>query len=216
MFQHTAARRRLEILCDIWLYRHGFNTQPPEGGWPLIYLVPKMKAKFQHTAARRRLGVCLKNPTTSTGFQHTAARRRLAACSILIRAVKSCFNTQPPEGGWWRWRGMPVCHPSFNTQPPEGGWWRWRGMPVCHPSFNTQPPEGGWLYYLLNYLFFLVSTHSRPKAAGSDADASVLSSSEFQHTAARRRLALTSATIYISVSGFNTQPPEGGWPELPN
>ena len=36
-------------------------------------------------------------------------------------------------------------------------------------SFNTQPPEGGWE---ILYRFFVidvnVSTHSRPKAAGSD------------------------------------------------
>ena len=35
---------------------------------------------------------------------------------------KSCFNTQPPEGGWIDRRFIfrrAVC---FNTQPPEGGW----------------------------------------------------------------------------------------------
>ena len=33
----------------------------------------------------------------------------------------------------------------FNTQPPEGGWFR--AVPKCPISdrFNTQPPEGGWL-----------------------------------------------------------------------
>ena len=33
-------------------------------------------------------------------------------------------------------------------------------------GFNTQPPEGGWLIPLLSILWMLVSTHSRPKAAG--------------------------------------------------
>ena len=58
---------------------------------------------------------------------------------------------------------------SFNTQPPEGGW----ALSPCkpHPSpcgFNTQPPEGGWL--------------SRKAPLSIDM--------QFQHTAARRRLAL--------------------------
>ena len=34
-------------------------------------------------------------------------------------------------------------------------------------GFNTQPPEGGWkLVVLDNTILHLVSTHSRPKAAG--------------------------------------------------
>ena len=56
---------------------------------------------------------------------------------------------------------------SFNTQPPEGGW---DGCGHCLPRanrFNTQPPEGGWAEYLAaQYKMSVVSTHSRPKAAG--------------------------------------------------
>ena len=33
--------------------------------------------------------------------------------------------------------------------------------------FNTQPPEGGWFYGETIVEGFLVSTHSRPKAAGA-------------------------------------------------
>ncbi|EFC52298.1 hypothetical protein NEISUBOT_04400, partial [Neisseria subflava NJ9703] len=32
-------------------------------------------------------------------FQHTAARRRLLSMSC-YRLLPTCFNTQPPEGGW--------------------------------------------------------------------------------------------------------------------
>ena len=79
----------------------------------------------------------------------------------------NCFNTQPPEGGW-----------QFLTQPV----WQQR-------CFNTQPPEGGWVFFItLIHLIAHVSTHSRPKAAGS-------------HQMCR-------VGIFIS---FNTQPPEGGW-----
>ena len=55
LFQHTAARRRLN---------------------PLIkHLMPKKT--FQHTAARRRLRVAIKQEIIVGMFQHTAARRRL-------------------------------------------------------------------------------------------------------------------------------------------
>ena len=55
--------------------------------------------------------------------------------------------------------------------------------------FNTQPPEGGWLYGRDGAVrLILVSTHSRPKAAG------YIAQQEF-----------------VEFSSFNTQPPEGGW-----
>ena len=53
-----------------------------------------------------------------------------------------------------------------------------------------------------------VSTHSRPKAADS-AIFDDLFHEQFQHTAARRRLALN-GLIYSFRACFNTQPPEGG------
>ena len=64
-----------------------------------------------------------------------------------------------------------------------------------------------------------VSTHSRPKAAGSGFP-TVLRNLWFQHTAARRRLAVVSVAasgwvcggvVSTQPAGFNTQPPEGGW-----
>ena len=55
----------------------------------------------------------------------------------------------------------------FNTQPPEGGWARTRGLHRQRLGFNTQPPEGGWACGLLVCFPLEVSTHSRPKAAGT-------------------------------------------------
>ena len=57
-----------------------------------------------------------------------------------------------------------------------------------------------------------VSTHSRPKAAGSYFIHTFFTHS-FQHTAARRRLGLYQS-IYLIILCFNTQPPEGGWETL--
>ena len=82
-FQHTAARRRLEVVNNM-----GFLT----------FL-------FQHTAARRRLDVSREVKVFLGGFQHTAARRRLAISRTIVRLQTHGFNTQPPEGGWRRlWR----------------------------------------------------------------------------------------------------------------
>ena len=55
---------------------------------------------------------------------------------------------------------------SFNTQPPEGGWLETEAFYLIQECFNTQPPEGGWTALPKSCLRRLVSTHSRPKAAG--------------------------------------------------
>ena len=102
--------------------------------------------KFQLTAARRRLEKTWLTNTTKNGFQLTAARRRLASAFEIIRHG-FCFNSQPPEGGWARcMKSVTAC--------------------AC---FNSQPPEGGWSLTFASQIIMVVSTHSRPKAAGQAA-----------------------------------------------
>ena len=83
------------------------------------------------------------------------------------------FNTQPPEGGWRTVSQSRNKTRSFNTQPPEGGWRRPAAKCDAGRSFNTQPPEGGWS--------FRWRTAAKMR--------------RFQHTAARRRLALDTLKI---------------------
>ena len=78
LFQHTAARRRLEP--------NSHSHQP--------------KPQFQHTAARRRLDQAVDDDDDEGWFQHTAARRRLGGI-YNDKGTPYGFNTQPPEGGWW-------------------------------------------------------------------------------------------------------------------
>ena len=104
---------------------------------------------------------------------------------------------------------------------------------MCYLCFNTQPPEGGWLIAKLtptNLAQFqhtaarrrlgcnsryvqrsrIVSTHSRPKAAGSGAK--IFNASKFcfntQPPEGGWSLGRYSGQQPL---GFNTQPPEGGW-----
>ena len=56
----------------------------------------------------------------------------------------------------------------FNTQPPEGGWSLIFSVAGSCQRFNTQPPEGGWCIKENCFKWVIcVSTHSRPKAAGT-------------------------------------------------
>ena len=95
---------------------------------------------------------------------------------------------------------------------------RWGVAPLwsnwaSYGCFNTQPPEGGCVNIKCVSDVPMVSTHSRPKAAVrySQAHPELI---QFQHTAARRRLAIS---CWPKARGncFNTQPPEGGCPLPP-
>ena len=77
----------------------------------------------------------------------------------------------------------------FNTQPPEGGWFGQFGFDDLPIKFqHTAARRRLALLSSLPFLTLQVSTHSRPKAAGIEAN--------------QTRKALKC---------FNTQPPEGGW-----
>ena len=76
-----------------------FNTQPPEGGWPV--------AVFAAAAL-----VCFNTQPPEGGWQP----------SYNLSCILKCFNTQPPEGGWMKSVVLKICRICFNTQPPEGGW----------------------------------------------------------------------------------------------
>ena len=170
-------------------YKKSFNTQPLEGGW----------------------------------------------VAGLFRVLMSySFNTQPPEGGWYRLDGtVTLCHAvsthsrpkaageclrsacmdgrGFNTQPPEGGWTEPLRMLLKRPSFNTQPPEGGWLSSTTTGQGHSMFQHTAARRRLATWRFDISAGQRFQHTAARRRLADNSFSISMSFC-FNTQPPEGGWP----
>ena len=100
-------------------------------------------------------------------------------------------------------------------------------------SFNTQPPEGGWedaaAVLEVSGVFQHTAARRRLAAAlalhgeenmfqhtaarrrlGSLAELRPVGA-VFQHTAARRRLACRKRLHASGYTGFNTQPPEGGW-----
>ena len=93
VFQHTAARRRLDASA----------------------LLAKLNILFQHTAARRRL------ERYSQSFDQfscvsTHSRPKAAGSEIhFFNHTIYSFNTQPPEGGWWVVAGVPIRVGSVST-----------------------------------------------------------------------------------------------------
>ena len=185
---HSRPKAAGNVTCRYSHASGGFNTQPPEGGWQ-YYSTDGFREKwFQHTAARRRLDVYWCATEDIAPFQHTAARRRLGWSSTYPYLMPS-FNTQPPEGGWRLLRSILFGNCCFNTQPPEGGWLfpitflllsrlfqhtaaRRRlapvgGSPELHGIVSTHSrPKAAGVSTTLQGLVTWVSTHSRPKAAG--------------------------------------------------
>ena len=123
-------------------------------------------AEFQLTAARRRLGGAYPICQQFQQFQLTAARRRLG-----LQAV-----TLPRMTGFQLTAARRRLAEAKSRQGSNSN------------CFNSQPPEGGWKTGEILETDLIVSTHSRPKAAGS------------------RRWRSQAA-----VCCFNSQPPEGGW-----
>ena len=119
------------------------HSRPKAAGTNEFYL--EIYEKFQHTAARRRLASSLFKIMDTTRVS-THSRPKAAGCrkssrdllhsmvsthsrpkaagfsGHLSQTFMSCFNTQPPEGGWFVIWAVNISRAGFNTQPPEGGW----------------------------------------------------------------------------------------------
>ena len=187
-----------------------FNTQPPEGGWPVHNQIDEYRLKFQHAAARRRLGPRPLGRMLADAVS-TRSRPKAAGCaagttlSVMIR-----FNTQPPEGGW-RITGIGYLIPhSFNTQPPEGGWHNCAENP--HETFvstRSRPKAAGRRLLGVSEVS-KVSTRSRPKAAGRGFIGGCRPTEVSTRSRPKAAGRPPCSTETVSEC-FNTQPPEGGW-----
>ena len=169
-FQHTAARRRLgafeAILHDV--------------------------ALFQHTAARRRLAfvdAVLSTARTVSTHSRPKAAGRLTWQSC--HKVKVSTHSRPKAAGTAALHQLHKIVVSTHSRPKAAGCITSTGKRVYtrfqhtaarrrlgpiprlrgqeRRGFNTQPPEGGWGDFVhLNVKSGVVSTHSRPKAAGAN------------------------------------------------
>ena len=124
-------------------------------------------------------------------FQHTAARRRLVQHAKLSNLrFNVSTHSRPKAAGSAALFAAPVSAVSTHSRPKAAGY-----VPH-HPyqtgiGFNTQPPEGGWRKcgHTMNGWFRFQHTAARRRLAVDFTGSWHFA--KFQHTAARRRLALT-------------------------
>ena len=170
-----------------------------------------MGSAFQHTAARRRLGLLILPVAKPLEFQHTAARRRLVPHTAKRCAQTKVSTHSRPKAAGVLLLGWCFGITCFNTQPPEGGWSSSIYQYRSKYSFNTQPPEGGWSAMASATVLPRLFQHTAARRRLDPIYQTTNQTIQFQHTAARRRLASVKPACSCTANSFNTQPPEGGW-----
>ena len=188
MFQHTAARRRLQEELRHARMGHGFNTQPPEGGCPAPGRLAPLRCRVSTHSRPKAAAVIVSNTTTtwkvSTHSRPKAAatekrgdaadqlvsthsRPKAAAACAGTDAIKSAFQHTAARRRLRDKRISYDCRLLFQHTAAR------RRLRACGPKGQKHDH---------------VSTHSRPKAAAGTRTAARHARAGFQHTAARRRL----------------------------
>ena len=144
----------------------GFNTQPPEGGWRCKWVCFRAFRQVSTHSRPKAAGVVNGFAFGLFGkFQHTAARRRL---EVAFEKVGSQAVFQHTAARRRLVSVIILFSLTMKFQHTAA-----RRRLVAHATSNKPLSE--------------VSTHSRPKAAGTATEHPVWKLL-FQHTAARRRL----------------------------
>ena len=125
------------------------------------------------------------NATVSTHSRPKAAGLRRRWPKILMH----CFNSQPPEGGWCGTFRFPLMRWPFQLTAAR----RRLG------KHNAEDVDSD-----------MVSTHSRPKAAGRRAWNGRMLFTRFNSQPPEGGWA-ASKNVFRTIKCFNSQPPEGGW-----
>ena len=110
---------------------------------------------------------CLQDDLIIDGFQHTAARRRLALLEI-DQAVKYVFQHTAARRRLVAMMLANEAKAEFQHTAARRRLVRYRNTALKRSSVSTHSrPKAAGSVHLMTYVRFAVSTHSRPKAAGA-------------------------------------------------
>ena len=167
-FQHTAARRRLGLLCQFRACKQLVSTHSrPKAAGQTANSFGQIKAVSTHSrpkaaghdkedARQNTRKVSTHSRPKAAGrlpsrrrppmpFQHTAARRRLVdAAANAVQSAAVSTHSRPKAAGALRttWRAKFTV--STHSRPKAAGHIT-PSIFFTYKSFNTQPPEGGWV-----------------------------------------------------------------------
>ena len=122
LFQHAAARRRLEHEIGAKKLSYEVSTRSrPKAAGVLEWRFLPVRFQFQHAAARRRLG---------QSYRHMMPHYS--------------FNTQPPEGGWDSLiQFVELIAVSTRSRPKAAGLSRKYGKSHLSVSTRSRPKAAG-------------------------------------------------------------------------
>ena len=100
LFQHTAARRRLEKSTIEWLgsQRVSTHSRPKAAGQSTSITQPFYKVSTH--SRPKAAGHTLKNSYLITRVSTHSRPKAAGSARMAVLLVQISFNTQPPEGGW--------------------------------------------------------------------------------------------------------------------
>ena len=122
-------------------------------------------------------------------FQHTAARRRLE--KVMVAGgwfIKVSTHSRPKAAGFASRDGGRESD-GFNTQPPEGGWFVLRFIPVTFCVFQHTAARRRLVLIDTADIAEMMFQHTAARRRLGVWPSSPEEQAGFQHTAARRRLA---------------------------
>ena len=79
---------------------HGFNTQPPEGGWICILAAVRLLDGFNTQPPEGGWEAIKRAYIGDDGVSTHSRLKAAGSISMVLFCPPKCFNTQPPEGGW--------------------------------------------------------------------------------------------------------------------
>ena len=129
---------------QLLLFRQGFNTQPPEGGWSRKKTNPPKLNLFQHTAARRRLENFFKQLAILNNVStHSRPKAAGVVCKSSYAWRRVSTHSRPKAAGRGGCRPPSDVCVSTHSRPKAAGPQTMIFI-LKKQGFNTQPPEGGW------------------------------------------------------------------------
>ena len=169
--------------------------------------------RFQHTATRRWLVMDdAATPTNRTVSTHSHPKVAGMTWRLNIKRLTVSTHSHPKVAGKVGNGGWSDFIVSTHSHPKVAGNLRQEIRPKTVVSTHSHPKVAGH-GAIQDGAVVKVSTHSHPKVAGH-APHPAAPEGRFQHTATRRWLDHAALLSFCAQKGFNTQPPEGGWPPL--
>ena len=122
--------------------------------------------------------------------------------------------SRPKAAGWVRGGSFFGVFVSTLSRPKAAGT-QHRGGVQLQPCFNTQPPEGGWDSVGRKFTQRLLFQHSAARRRLDEHFVSTIRRSSVSTLSRPKAAGIIQPVIPSKESGFNTQPPEGGWVCIP-